>query len=102
MTTNDCPPVLRYLHELGTMPERPPVEAVLRKVADYFDASGMGLSIVNGTASHVVRAPMDTKYPDKSPWHSDAGFVKRLRTTLGALVHEDETGEWLVSHDSHP
>ena len=89
-------PILDFFDQLIGMKDRPPIEEVLTQLAKYFDADGIGVTVLNGVQTNIAQAFRDTSLAHTYPWQTDADLLKRLHTTLHGVAYQDASGEWLV------
>ena len=93
MSPNDAISVLNYFRQLAQRRDQP-LDSVLKGLVPLFQADGIGLcDIESGSADLVFPA----EFPRDYPWQTDDDLLNRLRASLAAEVHQDDTGNWLIS-----
>ena len=96
MQSNDAAAVLDYFRQLAQAQERPTLDTVAQGLAQLFDADEIGLSGIQADAPNQVFPPAAACLKPYS-WQTDADLLKRIRASIGALPHLDDSGVWLIS-----
>lgn len=101
MSKTDIKPVFEQFRQLSASTRGVDAQVALRRLADWFEADGIGLTRFDAVEPDLAFFPR-REAPPVYPWQSQPELATRIESALAAEVVRDDTAEWLITQAWQP
>ena len=88
--------VWQQFRQLSEIARDTDIEIVLRRLVEWFEADGIGLTRHDAVEPELSFFPM-RPVPHVFPWQTDVGVRKQLEASSSAETFHNSVGEWLIA-----